>query len=330
MGRLAALLQAASGATPDGEVWIGDDAAVVHPPAGPLLLAVDTVVAGIHADLSVTGLDALGYKGLTTAVSDLAAMGASPLQALAALGVPPGAPPGAAGGPGGAAVMEALGRGLAEASARWACPVVGGDVTSAPVAVVSVSVTGHLAGDGPVGAPPPLRRSGARPGDHLFVTGPLGGSAAGLRLLRARRAGPDGAPAPPWTAGEAAAVAAHRRPCARLAEGTAARRAGASAAIDVSDGLGLDLHRLATASQVGFELHTLPVAPAATPAEALGGGDDYELVLATADPEALQAAFADAGLRPPLPIGRCRADPWERTLHGEPLPPSGWQHDVGG
>ena len=92
---------------------------------------------------------------------------------------------------------------------------------------------------------------------------------------------------------------------ARLREGEVARRAGVHAMIDVSDGLALDLHRLADASGVGFELDEVPVAPGATQEEALGGGEDYELVLAVAPgtADALCADFEDAGLRTPRPIG---------------------------
>ena len=116
---------------------------------------------------------------------------------------------------------------------------------------MSVAVTGTLAGPGPA-----VYRSGARPGDALFVTGPLGASAAGLRLLSdprttsagSRRRRTDGA-----------SEDAYRRPVARLAEGREARDAGATAMMDLSDGLGLDLHRLAVASGVGFVLDQVPV-----------------------------------------------------------------------
>ncbi|MGH9087153.1 MAG: AIR synthase-related protein, partial [Acidimicrobiales bacterium] len=98
------------------------------------------------------------------------------------------------------------------------------------------------------------------------------------------------------------------------------------AMIDVSDGLARDLHRLADASGVGFRLDGLPVADGATEEEALGGGEDYELVVATANPEALLRAFAAAGLRPPVVIGGCSADPARRELHGAALAPTGWEH----
>ena len=311
MAQVASAMARASGAPPAGEVWIGDDAAVLGAPGGPLLLATDAAVAGVHADLSLVGLDDLGWKALTATVSDIGAMGGRPLHAVVSLCLPPGTDVGS------------LAAGIAEASARWSCPVVGGDVTGADQVVVSVAATGVVEGDGP-----PVTRSGASPGDRLLVTGPLGRSAAGLRFLRATaRSGGRGAGD---EVGEAL-VAAHRRPLARIAEGITARRAGATAMIDVSDGLAIDLHRLADASRVGFHLETVPVAGGASEAEALAGGEDYELVIAVPDDRvaALEAAFVAAGLRAPFIVGRCATDPSERLLAGSPLPRSGWQHRLG-
>jgi thiamine-monophosphate kinase len=101
--------------------------------------------------------------------------------------------------------------------------------------------------------------------------------------------------------------------------------------IDVSDGLALDLHRLADASGVGFELGDVPVAEWASLEEALGGGEDYELVLtvAPADEDELMAGFEADGLRPPLRMGVTVADATERMFKGAPLPRLGWQHTLG-
>lgn len=298
MRRIGAVLAEASGPAPPGEVWIGDDAAVVARPGGRLVLATDAVVEGVHADLDLVGLDDLGWKALTATVSDIGALGARLLHALVAFCVPPGTD------------LVLLARGVAEASAEWRCPVVGGDVTASSQVVVSAAATGVLDGDAP-----PVLRSGASPGDRIFVTGPLGASAAGLRLLRRGVT-------------SAEAVAAHRRPRARLAEGVIARRAGASAMMDVSDGLAIDLHRLAEASGVGIVLDAVPVAPGATEREALGGGEDFELLVVTAACDALLGAFAEAGLRSPIEIGRCTADASERSLLGAPLARSGFEHPL--
>ena len=302
-------------AAPVGEIWIGDDAAVVGVPGRGVVLATDTAVAGVHADLGLVGLDDLGWKALTAAVSDVAAMGAWCRHALVALCAPPGTD------------IDRLNDGLAQAAAHWHCPVVGGDLSTAGQVVVAVTVTGSL-GEGPG----PVTRAGAAPGDHLVLTGPLGGSAAGLRLLRQGREEPSGS-AGFTTAGEGPdpdraddLVSAHRRPRARLAEGWTARLAGATAMIDISDGLSIDLARLAAASGVGARLEEVPVAEGATLDEALGGGEDYELLIAVPDVGVLTEAFAAAGLRPPLLVGRCTAGPAEVNLGGRRLAAAGWEH----
>ena len=262
----------------DGETWIGDDAAVVRAPEGPLLLATDVIVEGVHFDLSWAGLDDVGWQALTVNVSDIAAMGGRPRHALVSLTMPPGSD------------VDRLYDGLAEAAQAWRCPIVGGDVSSGPVLVVSVALTGTIEGGGA-----PVLRSGARPGDRVFVTGPLGATAAARRVRRFARAP------------------------ARVADGEAARLARATAMIDVSDGLAADVGHLAAESGVGIALDTVPVAPGATREDALGGGEDYELVFTM-----------PADREPPLgiAIGVCTDDPEERTLNGGPLPALGWEHSL--
>lgn len=282
---------------PSGETWIGDDSAVVGAPVGALLLTTDAVVAGVHSDLSIVGLDDLGWKAVAAAVSDVAAMGGRPTHLLVSVC-----------GPGGTD-LDLLYAGIAEASAEYGCPVVGGDLSGASELVVTVTVVGDA------GVRRPVLRSGARPGQTVYVTGPLGSSAAGLRLLRAGHG-----------AGDDPLVRAHRRPRARPAEGAAARDAGATAMIDVSDGLATDLRHLAGASGVGVVLDSVPVADGASREEALGGGEDYELLFTAPQPEMVTASFAKAGLRPPVVLGRCTADAGERVLAGEPLPEGGWEH----
>ena len=127
------------------------------------------------------------------------------------------------------------------------------------------------------------------------------------------------------------AGAAYRRPVARLHEGSLARTGGAHAMIDVSDGLALDLHRMADASDVGFRLDEVPVADGATLREALGGGEDYELVIAVdpGDVEPSGDRFSVAGLRAPIPVGTVTADTTTRTLGGRALERIGWQHRLG-
>jgi thiamine-monophosphate kinase len=258
------------GQPPPGETWIGDDAAVVRPPAGPLLLAIDPMIQDVHFVLPDA---ATGWKAVARNVSDLAAMGGRPLHALVSLVIPPGAD------------LSGILDGLEQATAM--CPIVGGDTASGPVLIITVAVTGTVDGI-------PVLRSGARPGDVLFVTGPLGGVPT--------------------------------RPTPRVPEGTAARLAGATAMIDISDGLALDLRRLADDSGVGFQLEAVPVVDGIDLQEAVTWGDDYELVFAAPDPDAVFDAFAAAGLHPPIPMGRCTARKGEHLLGDRPLPEGGWEH----
>ncbi len=301
------------------EIWIGDDAAVVTGPAGePLLFAADAVVEGVHFDFELVDPADVGWKALAVNVSDIAAMGGRPLQAVVTV---VGA---------GASILDQLFRGLAEAAAEYECDLVGGDLSSGPCLVVSVAVTGTTGGRRA------LLRSNARPGDVLFVTGALGRSAAGLRALRAQAGlskahskGPGGGGEPGREAAELRMLAvAYRRPVARVSEGLAASAGGATAMIDVSDGLGIDLDHLATASGVGVVLDAVPVAEGATRDDALAGGEDYELVFAAGDHAAVSSAFESAGLRPPFRIGECVPDPTVRRLGTEPLPVTGWEHHL--
>jgi len=335
--RLRARFEAAArGQYPDAEVpplgdtWIGDDAAVVttraattdhqakrqsnqadragtqeaavQPTTSQALLATDLIVAGVHVDLELCSLEDVGYKALMVTVSDLAAMGAWPEYALVSIAGPRGTD------------FDQLGAGLAAAAAETECVVVGGDLSQSPTLVISTAAFGGLRGDTGHG---PLLRSGAGVGDCLFVTGPLGGSAAGLRLLRSGMAGSQATPA---------LARAYRRPRARLRQGEVARWAGATGAIDISDGLVADIGHLARASGVGMALDRLPVIDGATRDEALHGGEEYELLIATGEPERLVGAFEAEELRPPLPIGVCVAQLGQASLEGRPLPPGGWRH----
>jgi len=294
--RLATLL----GPPPAGEVWAGDDAAVVENPPGHLLFSTDALVEGVHFTRALSSLEDIGWKALACNLSDLAAMGGRPLAAVVALC-------GAA-----AADLDGIYRGVTGAAERYGCAVVGGDLSDAEEMVVTVAVLGTTDGR------PPVLRSGGRPGDRLFVTGPLGSSAAGLRLLRAGE-------------GESnEAVRRHRRPLPRLGEGTAAAELGASAMLDLSDGLSLDLDRLARASGVGVELITVPVAAGASEEEALGGGEDYELLFSLPPGREAAGLFAARGLATPIEIGVLVGDRDRRTLRGAPLPLLGYLHRLSG
>jgi thiamine-monophosphate kinase len=273
-----------------------------------LLLTADAVVAGIDADLSLTPLEDLGWKSMAVNLSDIAAMGGVPAHALVSV---VGA---------GAEELGLLYDGILQAAAAYGCPVVGGDLSAGTELVVSVALTGWVSG-------PPVLRSGAHPGDTIWVTGKLGAAAAGLRLLQ--RAGPPGlAGLHEWTRDERALVTAHSRPRPHLAEGTVARESGATAMIDVSDGLVADLSHIADLSGVGFDLQDVPVAAGSTLPEALGGGDDYVLAFsmpARAGGE-LDDVFRAAGLSPPFRIGTFVPDPAQRLLAGREIEVTGWDH----
>jgi thiamine-monophosphate kinase len=283
---------------PLGEVHIGDDAAILAPFTGPFVVSTDAAVRGVHLDAALFSLEDLGYKAVAAALSDLAAMGATPRAALVAVVAPPGTD------------LDALHRGVAAAAAEADCPIVGGDLSSGHDVVVTVTVLGAVAGA------PAVTRAGARAGDAVMVTGPLGSAAAGLRLRRGGAGLND------------SRVLVQRRPKPRIAEGVAAKEAGATAMMDLSDGLALDLHRLADASGVGFALATVPVAAGATKAEALSGGEDYELVIVAADADRVREAFASRALAVPIEIGVIVADPTTRTLSGAPLVRAGFEHPL--
>jgi thiamine-monophosphate kinase len=250
---------------------VGDDAAVVAPPSGPLLLAADAIVEGVDFDHPYVPAE-VGYRAVLVNASDIAAMGGRPLHVLVSIIAPAGVD------------VLALVDGIAEGLLAHGGEVAGGDLsgTAGPL-VVSVAITGTVDGGAAV------LRSGARPGDAVFVTAPLGGAAAaGYRFGDV------------W-------------PVARIAEGEAARRAGATAMIDVSDGFAADLTHLCRASGVGVEVDEVPVAPGATVDQALGGGDDYELIFTL-----------PAGVLPPPRAIRVGTITDDRTR----LPPAvaGWQH----
>jgi thiamine-monophosphate kinase len=293
----------------------GDDAAIVEPAAGRALLATaDLLVEDRHFDLAFSTPADAGYKSLAVNVSDIAAMGGVPRFALVSLGARADAGP---------KLLDDLYDGLGEAAAEFGVAVVGGDLVATDRLVVSVALLGEALGDAA-----PVRRDGARPADALVVTGTLGAASAALALFRS----PDANARPRALLDEFPSLAAaHRRGRARVREGQAAARAGATAMIDVSDGFAADVGHICERSGVGVVLDraALPLAPGVREAAdalgvdasgfALSGGDDYELAIAIAPErvEELRAAIA------PVPL--TVAGRFTRAEDGEELP-RGWDH----
>lgn len=271
---LIAAVQAALGPPPPRVLTgPGDDAAVVRADV-VAVTSIDTLVDGVHFDLATHSPADVGHKALATALSDIAAMGAGPGEAYVSLALPPGFRQGSA-----LELVEAM-RALAE---RQGVAIAGGDVVSAPMLAVTVSVTGWSGA-----ADRLVYRSGAHAGDVVGVTGELGGSGAGLLALRSGVT-------------EGALVERHRRPEPLLATGLALAAAGASAMIDVSDGVATDAGHIARASGVTLELSlaALPLAPGVEAEFAATAGDDYELLF-TLPPErraAAEQAAAATGTR---------------------------------
>lgn len=259
----------------DVRVNIGDDAAVLAQRVDEeLLVTTDAMVQGIHFASQTMEWADVGYKALAVSISDIAAMGGDARHAVVSLAVPKDVE---------LADMESLYDGLNEISQTYDCAVVGGDVvgTSGPL-VITTTVMGYV----PKGQA--VLRSGAKVGDVVFVTGSVGSSDAGLKLLLSG--------GPVIAKDEAAELMLrHRRPTPRIGAGQLLRQLGASSLNDVSDGLASELNEIASASSVRIRVFgpRIPIAPAAqnfararneNPLDyALYGGEDYELV-GTASP----------------------------------------------
>ena len=265
---------------------LGDDTAVLEDGS---VVTLDTLVESVHFRLEWTSWHDLGYKAAAINLSDLAAAAASPVALLIGLSVPATTP---------VEDVLALYAGLNEPGV----PVRGGDTTAAPLVVVTVTAIGR--------AERTPGRAGARPGDAVVVTGPLGASAAGLRALERSLAEPE-------------LIEAHRRPPLRLSEG---QRLGplASAMADLSDGLAVDAGHIARQSGCRIEIDAALV-PVADRVEAVGAepfwamGEDYELI-------ATVPAELAAGLGYPI-VGRCtEGSGVEITREGEVLELPGWEH----
>ena len=249
----------------DVTLGIGDDAAILTVPAQQqLLIAIDTLVSGVHFP-SDTAAEDIAYKALAVNLSDMAAMGAEPVWFTLALSMPHAD----------SQWLQGFTKGLFELAAQYQLQLIGGDTTQGPL-TVSIQIAGYV----PVGTA--LTRSSAKPGDGIYVTGCLGDAALGLRCLQRR----DKYPA------DMSAIARLNRPQARVEIGLQLKEI-ASACIDISDGLIADLSHILKASHVGARLdrtliplsksmQALCEADEQAYALALSGGDDYELCFCVA------------------------------------------------
>jgi len=298
-----------------GALELLDDAALLDPPAGAeLVLTKDAMVAGVHF-LAEDPPAQIAQKLLRVNLSDLAAMGAAPLHYLLSLVRARDTTD---------AWLAEFCRGLAADQAEFDIGLLGGDTVATP-GPLTLSLT--AIGQVPKGQA--LRRSTARAGDDVWVSGTLGDGALGLRVLQGALEAPVEA--------RAYLIARYRLPCPRLALGQALRGV-ASAALDISDGLLADLGHILETSEVGAEIRAaaLPLSPAARALPgardaALAGGDDYELLFtAPADRRPRIEALSRELVLPLTCIGRIEAAGGLRALDEQdrqiPAAATGWQH----
>ncbi|MBE3007751.1 thiamine-phosphate kinase [Microbispora sp. NEAU-D428] len=284
----------------------GDDAAVLKAPDGRVVVSTDLLIEGRHfrRDWS-SGYD-IGRKAAAQNLSDIVAMGADPTALVVGLGLPPDV---------GADWVDALTDGFRDECDLVGATVAGGDIARSETVVLGVTALGDLGGRAPV------TRSGARPGDVVAVAGRLGHAAAGLALLGAGVTG--GAP------DLVTLLEAHRRPRPPYPCGPRAALLGATAMLDVSDGLLQDLGHVADASGVAVELDVaaLPVPEALSAAARELGADPLEWVLTGGDDHALAATFPPEVRLPPewTPVGAVAEGRGVR-VDGQTWTRGGWDH----
>lgn len=265
----------------------GDDAAVVACSDGRVVAATDVLVEGVHFRLDWATPEQVGRKAVAVNMIDIAAMGAAPTALLVGIACPPDSP---------VTMIDGLTKGMWREAAAARAGIVGGDLVAAQQLVISVAALGDLRGQAPV------TRAGARPGDVVAVCGRLGWAAAGLAVLGRGFRSP------------ATVVNAQRAPEPPYAAGVVAARAGATAMIDVSDGLLADLGHVAKASGVGIDVQAsaMPVHERVLDVAAALGADPVRWVLTGGEDYALAATFPSV-----------RSVPTDWSVIGEVLPGSG-------
>lgn len=301
---------------------IGDDCALLRLKADEeLAVTTDLSIEGRHFRLNWHPPESVGHRTLARGLSDLAAMGASPVAAFLSLGLPRHlTQPGKASGATSASWVDRFLDGLLNLAVEYDVPLAGGDLAESPIAIADIVLTGS------VPKKQALLRGGTKAGDRVFVTGSLGGAAAELAAL---------AKSPRKFARKTIASqnSPHLYPQPRVAQGLWLRKRGlASAAMDVSDGLSTDLAHLCEESNCAAEIdaEALPLGAGATLELALHGGEDYELLFTA--PKSARLPRSIAGV-PITQIGRMvpvRTNRARVTLitgkSSQPLEPHGWEH----
>jgi len=280
--------------SPGVVLGIGDDCAIVRPPGASedWLYTTDMLLEGVHFLRETHSPGDIGWKALARGLSDIAAMGGEPRFCLVSLAVTPDV---------NERWLDQFYKGLLDLAKQSGAALIGGDLAATDRIMCDIVVAGTV----PRGKA--LRRDGARPGDGIYVSGALGGSALGLATARGK------------------AWARHKRPEPRLALGRFVRTGlKATAAMDMSDGLSLDLHRLCAASRAHAQIGEPPIYRGASLQQALHGGEDYELLFTIPPRTAVPAAFEGLSL---TRIGVMRrGSAGAVLLDGEPLPALGYDH----
>lgn len=279
---------------------IGDDAAILDVPAGErLVVSTDTSVEGVHFRRDWLNSFEIGYRSTAAALSDLAAMAARPLGVLIALTLPDDDKQSA----------REIATGIREGASAVMCPIIGGDLSAGKSLSLTITALGSAAR--------PLTRSGAKPGQLVYVTGRLGGPAAAVRA---------------WLAGKQPSEEERARfacPVPRIDAAIGLSQRGATSGIDISDGLAADLGHIAAASKVALELDAelIPRFDGVTPAQAAASGEEYEIVVTAPALDARQ--FTEEFGLDLTEIGRVVAGPASVTLMegGRPVStPPGFDH----
>jgi thiamine-monophosphate kinase len=304
---------------------VGDDCALLRSlPGEEFAVTTDLSIAGRHFRLDWHPPESIGHRAVARGLSDLAAMGARPVSAFLSLGLPRELTTPSGGRP---PWVQRFLDGLLALAAAHKTPLAGGDLAESPLALADIVLVGRV----PRGKA--LLRSGGRPGHLIYVTGTLGGAAAALARLAELAAADPGSGPPQIPRKLDALLAPHLYPQPRIAQGLwLQRHAVASAAIDLSDGLSSDLAHLCQESAVAAEIEAalLPIHPAATLAQALNGGEDYELLFTA--PTSARVPRSIGGVRITrigriLPRRSGRPAVTLITAQGrERLNSKGWQH----